>query len=91
MRFSKELYSKVALIKAAYNFTDRAYVHLDADQHYYYVTVEAKQDEKELDETEFEIVENGCLPERWRAVLSLKKNMKKKVLPRKKNLRKMRY
>ena len=46
MRFSKELYSKVALIKAAYNFTDRAYVHLDADQHYYYVTVEAKQDEK---------------------------------------------
>ena len=54
MRFSKELYSKVALIKAAYNFTDRAYVHLDADQHYYYVTVEEKQDEKELDETEFE-------------------------------------
>ena len=31
MKFRKELYSKVALIKAAYNYTDQAYVHLDAD------------------------------------------------------------
>lgn len=34
MKFRKELYSKVSLIKAAYNFTDQAYVHLDADKEY---------------------------------------------------------
>lgn len=34
-RFRKELYSKVALIKAAYNFTDDAYIHLDADDNYF--------------------------------------------------------
>lgn len=32
LKYNKELYSKIALIKAAYNFTDRAYVHLDADK-----------------------------------------------------------
>jgi hypothetical protein len=35
MQFNKELYSRVALIKAAYNFTDVAYLHLDADDKYY--------------------------------------------------------
>ena len=43
MKFCKELYSKVALIKAAYNFTDIAYVHLDADDKYYYVDIESKK------------------------------------------------
>ena len=31
LRYNRELYSKEALIKAAYNFTDRAYVHLDTN------------------------------------------------------------
>lgn len=53
MKFCKELYSKVALIKAAYNFADRAYVHLDADETYYYVTIEPKQKEKEVSEQTF--------------------------------------
>lgn len=35
--FSRDLYSKIALLKAAYNFTDKAYVHLDADEKSYYV------------------------------------------------------
>ena len=52
MRFSKELYSKVALIKAAYNFTDIAYVHLDADTSYYYVTLKPK-DNHDVSEAEF--------------------------------------
>lgn len=29
LKYSKELYSKTALIKAAYNFTDKAYLHLE--------------------------------------------------------------
>ena len=52
-RFSKELYSKVALIKAAYNFTDSAYIHLDADDNYFYVTIETKQSDSAVSEKEF--------------------------------------
>lgn len=53
MKFCKELYSKIALIKAAYNFTDVAYVHLDADEVYYYVTIEPKQNGNEVSEQTF--------------------------------------
>jgi His-Xaa-Ser system protein HxsD len=52
-RFSKELYSKVALIKAAYNFTDNAYIHLDADDCYYYVTIETKRADCQICEKDF--------------------------------------
>ena len=53
MKFRKELYSKVALIKAAYNFTDTAYVHLDADDDYYYVSIEPKQSACGVTENDF--------------------------------------
>lgn len=53
MKFSKELYPKIALIKAAYNFTDQAYIHLDADDSYYYVTIEPKETEQPVSEREF--------------------------------------
>ena len=48
LKYNRELYSKIALIKAAYNFTDRAYVHLDADEKYYYVSLNAKNEKKYL-------------------------------------------
>lgn len=54
LKYNKELYSKVALIKAAYNFTDRAYLHLDADKDYYYVTISAKTECTEPSRDEFE-------------------------------------
>ena len=50
MKFSKEFYSKIALIKAAYNYTDIAYVHLDADDIYYYVSIENKNPGQEINE-----------------------------------------
>lgn len=53
MKFRRELYSKIVLIKAAYNFTDVAYVHLDADDSYYYVTIEPKQPGQNVNEQEF--------------------------------------
>lgn len=53
LKFNKQLYSKVALIKAAYNFTDIAYLHLDADESYYIVTLEEKSPEKEVTEQAF--------------------------------------
>ena len=36
MKFNRELYSKTALIKAAYNYLENAYIHLDMDEKYYY-------------------------------------------------------
>lgn len=53
MKFRKELYSKIALLKAAYNFTDIAYVHLDADESYFYVTVEPKALGQDVSEQQF--------------------------------------
>lgn len=44
LKYSKELYSKTALIKAAYNFTDKAYLHLDDDKDYYYVSIVSKNE-----------------------------------------------
>lgn len=53
MKFRRELYSKNALIKAAYNYTDIAYIHLDADESYYYVSIEPKEGTQEVSEQEF--------------------------------------
>ena len=52
-KYRKELYSKTVLIKSAYNFIDSAYIHLDADDKYYYVTFEPKEGEKIIDEKQF--------------------------------------
>lgn len=53
MKFKKELYPKVALIKAAYNFTDKSYIHLDADNDYFYVSMEPKEKCLRVSEEEF--------------------------------------
>ena len=54
LKYNKELYSKIAPIKEAYNITDRAYVHLDADKKYYYVSISAKDEKEEISDDEFE-------------------------------------
>ena len=53
MKFLKNLYSKVALLKAAYNYTDCAYLHLDADEEYYYVSLIPKVEGVSISEYEF--------------------------------------
>ena len=52
-KFKREMYPKVALLKASYNFTDKAFIHLDADDQYFYVEVEMKDSSEELSEKEF--------------------------------------
>lgn len=52
--FNKELYSRDALVRAAYNFTDKAYLHLDADDNNYIVYIEMKSKDMELSEKEFQ-------------------------------------
>ena len=41
--FTKEIYDKDALLKAAYHFTDIAYIHLDVDEENFIVAIEAKE------------------------------------------------
>jgi His-Xaa-Ser system protein HxsD len=53
MKFNKELYSKTALIKAAYNYTEVAFLHLDADEYYYYVAFEIKEGYEDIKELDF--------------------------------------
>jgi His-Xaa-Ser system protein HxsD len=53
LRFSKEIYPKVALIKSAYAFTDRAYIHLDSDDQYYIVCISEKPHCAKIAEEEF--------------------------------------
>lgn len=53
MKFKKELYSKIALLKAAYNFSDVCYIHLDADEDYYYVSLSSKENQSVVSEEGF--------------------------------------
>ena len=50
--FSKEIYPKSALLKAAYSFTDKAYIYIDVSASCYEVDVEAK-DGIDVTEKEF--------------------------------------
>lgn len=52
-QFKKELYSKIALLKAAYNYTDKAFVHLDSDDNFYIVEIEMKTSTIPISEKEF--------------------------------------
>lgn len=80
LKFSKELYSKVALIKAAYNFTDEAYIHLDADTKYYYVNITSKDECSEISNEAFE---NEILTQSIRHEIYLQtKNVRELMLAR---------
>ena len=52
-QFNRELYPRIALLKAAYNYTDKAFVHLDADDEFYFVEIEMKSPTDSMSEKEF--------------------------------------
>lgn len=80
LKYNRELYSKTALIKAAYNFTDRAYLHLDADKNYYYVSISTKDSQPEVTDQEFE---NEILAQSARHEIYLQtKNIRELMLAR---------
>lgn len=85
MKFRRELYSKVALLKAAYNYTNTAYIHLDSDSEYYYVTLSPKrsnQSEINWDITEDEFA-NEMLAQSVRHEIYLEtKNIRELLLAR---------
>lgn len=80
MKFRKELYSKVALLKAAYNYTDQAYLHLDSDDDYYYVSFDPKSDSAGVTVADFE---NEILAQSLRHEVYLEtKNIRELMLAR---------
>ena len=80
LKYNRELYSKTALIKTAYNFTDRAYLHLDADKNYYYVSISTKDGQPEVTDQEFE---NEILAQSARHEIYLQtKNIRELLLAR---------
>lgn len=52
-QFSKELYSKEVLFKAAYRFIDNFYLHIDVENEKYVINIVPKSNEFELTENEF--------------------------------------
>ena len=79
-KFNKDLYSKEALIKAAYRFTDRSYVHLDIDDTYYIVSIQMKSDCQIINEEEFQ---NELLGEMVRMHVTEKtRNIREMILAR---------
>lgn len=79
-KFNKSLYSKVGLLKAAYNYTDKAFIHLDADERFYYVDIEMKSSVSPIEEKEFQ---NEMLAQAVRHEIYLQtKNIRELMLAR---------
>lgn len=78
--FSKEIYSKEALIKAAYRYTDKAFIHLDIEKDRFIVNIEAKDGVDSVTEKEFQ---NTLLAEMVRLCVSDRtKNVRELILAR---------
>lgn len=79
-RFSKELYTKEAVFKAAYSYTDKAYLHIDVDELNYLINVEAKSETDPIDEAEFQ---NEMLAQMVRQYIQIQtKNVRELILAR---------
>ena len=49
LRYNRELYPKIAVLKAAYSFTDDCYIHIDMDNNNYIVDIEQKNQKSDED------------------------------------------
>lgn len=67
-KYSKEIYSKEVLLKAAFAFTDKMYIHLDADETYYIVKLTSKTGSDE--EAMYSQFENELITQETRKVVA---------------------
>lgn len=67
-KYAKELYSKEVIMKTAYAFTDDMYIHLQADEEYYLVSLMLK-DMTEQDEL-YSRFENELIAQETRLLVS---------------------
>lgn len=52
-KFNRNLYSKEAMLKAAYRFTDKAYIHLDIEDEYFIVNISLKNNNTAINKNDF--------------------------------------
>lgn len=79
-RFDKHLYSKEALLKAAYQYIDDFYLHLDVNEKYYTVEIEGKIAGNHLDYDEFQ--NEVLLQETRKMVADKTKNIREVIFAR---------
>lgn len=80
IKFAKEIYPKSALMKSAYNFTDRAYIHIDSDEKYYIVEITLKDKSDSFDIRDFK---NEMLAQSVRLEISIRtKNIRELIIAR---------
>lgn len=80
-KYSKDVYSKEVLLKAAYSFTDTLYIHLDADEDHFYVELVAKSGN--TDESVYSAFENELIAQENRLIISEKtKNIREMIVAR---------
>ena len=53
IKIAKSLYPKTVVLKAAYNFTDRAYIYIQQSDNEYIIDINHKSDEDKICEEEF--------------------------------------
>ncbi len=69
-KYSKELYDKEVLMKSAFAFTDECYIHLDANESYYVVELQPKDDKQE--QALYQRFENELIAQSTRKLVSEK-------------------
>lgn len=67
-KYSKELYQKEVILKAAYAFTDIMYIHIDVDTENYLVELTSKQNE--ASEVLYKKFENELIMQEVRLIVS---------------------
>ena len=80
-QYSKDLYSREAILKCAYAFTDECYIHLDAQENLYLVTLKSRNGIPE--DTLYDRFENELIAQETRRVVAEKtKNIREMIVAR---------
>ena len=80
-KYAKELYAKEVVMKAAYMFTDCAYLHLDVDTENYLISMQSKTNESE--ETLLNRFENELIVQQARYMVTKDtKNIREMIVAR---------
>lgn len=68
--YAKAFYSKEVILKAAYAFTDRLYIHLDADETHYKVQLISKSEKDKNEEELYAEFENELIAQETRRMIA---------------------
>ncbi len=81
VRYPEKLYSREALLKASFAFTDSMYIHLDEEDGYYLVSLFSKDGSE--DERNYKLFENELIAQETRRIVSDKtKNIREIIVAR---------